>query len=124
MQLNNLVESSSQNERKLQRQTLTSKMETLKNQLENLLQKKIRIDLEIKRTRKKLTRIKSEAQTFVRTSIQLEGANPDSEDPKDYQIIREAYSQEEINQYAHLEDLVKEAEEILRIYEEIPLYSD
>lgn len=52
---------------------LTSKIKGVNSYLASLLQKKLRIELEIRRTRTRLSKLKSRSQTIVRTKINLEG---------------------------------------------------
>lgn len=53
-----------------------SKIKSLNNYIENLLQKKIRLDLEIRRQKKVLSNIKKQSETLLKTSISMEGHIP------------------------------------------------
>lgn len=97
-----------------QSQILASKMKSLNNQLNSLLQKRIRINLEIKRTKVALTKIKKKSITEVKTSINLEGSGPLSEE--ETRKVRESMSSKE---YESLLDLDRELDEAEFILEEV-----
>jgi regulator of replication initiation timing len=120
IQVGNLTEGVSPiDENKIKRKLLVSKIETLNNQLNSLLQKKIRIELEIKRTRKRLSKLKSESQTMFKTAVQLEGIDPDSDDPKDIQFLIETWSPETIQEFLDLGEQEKLASELIQQSEEV-----
>lgn len=111
-------------EEQIRRRIYTSKLESLKNQLANLLQKKIRIDLEIKRTRKKLSKLKEESKTLVKTSLQLEGVLPGPDGLIDNNLALRKLGQQSYEETLKLDLLLDEVQELLEAYADIPLYSD
>jgi hypothetical protein len=67
----NFTEDSSQI-KKFEIRQIASKIKSLNILLQNLMQKKIRIDLEMKRTKIKLSNLRKMSQTNLKTSLQLE----------------------------------------------------
>lgn len=65
---------------------LTSKIKGINSYLATLLQKKIRLELEIRRTKQRLSKLKKMSMTIVKTSIQVEGLHEVPEDPSNSQI--------------------------------------
>lgn len=113
-----------QREDSMQRSLLTSKLKSLNDHLSALLQKKIRIDLEIKRTKKKLSKLKSQSQTYVKTRVQLEGLNYETFGPDEKKILIENVGQEVFEEIYNLDKQVYDAESILEELENLPLYED
>lgn len=113
-----------QNEEGLERKLLRSKLETLNHTLENLLQKKIRIDLEIKRTKKKLSKLKSSSQTLVRTKVELEGFNYETFSLDDHDLFRAKISEKEYKELLELDREVFIAEGLIQEADELPLVSE
>lgn len=61
-----------------------SKIKGVSEHLAALLQKKIRIDLEIKRTKNQLTKLKKRSSTQLKLSASLEAANPGDQEESVY----------------------------------------
>lgn len=66
-----LIESIQESEN-LEARILKSKIQSVNNYIENLLHKKARIDLEIKRQRKTLSKLKKKSSTYLKLSLQVE----------------------------------------------------
>ena len=115
---------STKQEEEMQRKILFSKIKGLNDQLSALLQKKIRIDLEIKRTRKKLSKLKSQSSTFVKTRIQLENFDPLSFTSEDLQLFQEAVGEDAFQSYLKLDQEIDRAELLLQDSENLPLYDE
>jgi hypothetical protein len=62
----------SQPEQQISIKQLRSKMSSVTNNISNLLQKKIRIELEIKKQKKVLTRLKNQSSFQMKALLQLE----------------------------------------------------
>lgn len=77
------AEAVKQKEDQTQRRILLSKIKSVNDHIAALLQKKIRIDLEIRHSKKKLSQLKSQVQTLVKTRVELEGINYESLNQKD-----------------------------------------
>lgn len=60
----------------LQKKQTISKIRSVNNYIQNLLQKKIRIDLEIRRQKKVLSKLKKQSEFSLKTTLKLEGNLP------------------------------------------------
>lgn len=109
----------------VQRKLFTSKLKSLNDQISNLLQKKIRIDLEIKRTKKKISKLKSNSLTYIKSSVQLEGFNYDSLDNENEALnfINEV-GQETYQELWNLDEQIFRAEKLLSELESVPLFEE
>lgn len=105
-------------ERAIQRKILKSKMESLNMTLQNLLQKKIRIDLEIKRTKKKLSKLKNSSQTYVKTTVELEGFDYDLFSLEDHELLKQKVTLEAYSELVQLDEEVLIAERLIQEAEE------
>lgn len=105
-------------------QLAKSKMSTLRNHLQALLQKKIRIDLEIKRTKKKLSKLKTTSQTYIKTRVSFEGFDYDHLDPSTMELLKEKIGQDNFLELQQIDEQVYLIEELLDAYSDIPLYED
>lgn len=72
------LEASESQMKSAERKMRTSKLKSLRNYLEIIIQKKIRLDIEIKRTKEKISKIKDSSKTEVKTSLSLENFDYDS----------------------------------------------
>lgn len=104
-----------------ERRLRTSKLKSLQNQLEILIQKKIRIDLEIKRTKKKLSKIKESSKTEVKTRLSLEGFDYDSLTLDQSRLFQEKFP-DEFKDLLALDEQIVHSEELLQESEELPLF--
>jgi hypothetical protein len=105
-----------------ERKLLTSKLKSLEDHISNLIQKKIRIDLEIKRTKKKLTKLRQSSVTYVRTKVELEESLDlfDDEDSKLF-YLEESVGHEVLQELIQLDELIDQAIELEREIDELPL---
>lgn len=101
-------------DRSLEAQALTSKIQTLSNQLKVLLQKKIRLDIEIRRTKRTLSKLKSNSSSLLKISAAVEQEVPQQYTP----FIRDLLSSLEQAHFnearSDLKDSIAEADEVLR----------
>lgn len=104
--------------------TVTSKMASLNSHLKSLLQKKIRIDLEIRRTRKKLSKMKNRSSTYIKTSISLEGFDPDHLKPDLTPILEEKLGNDRNQEFALLNEQILIADSLITESENLPLYDE
>lgn len=111
-------------EETIERKLLSSKIKSLNNQLASLIQKKIRIDLEIKRTKRKLTKIKNQSLTNVKMKVELEGFNYDSLSQEQLEFLQESIGQEDFKSLLDLDEQIILADRILKDYQDLPLYED
>lgn len=118
-------ESPQSNQDSLDRRLLTSKLKSLNTILQNLLQKKIRIDLEIRRTKKRISKLKSQSQTLVKTHVELEGdLNYDHLSNQDLKVLQERFGEQVFSELFELDKEVFEAQQLLTEIEKLPLYED
>lgn len=118
-------ESPQSNQESLDRRLLTSKLKSLNTILQNLLQKKIRIDLEIRRTKKRISKLKSQSQTYVKTHVELEGdLNYDHLSNQDLKVLQERFGEQVFSELFELDKEVFEAQQLLTEIEKLPLYED
>lgn len=121
----NLVEESSQaKEGQIERKILTSKIKTLQDQLSQLAQKKVRLDLEIRRTKKKLSKIRTQSQTLVKTRVELEGFDYDSFEPSHLRLLTEQVGEEVSQELYDLDEQVYLSGLLLQSLENLPLYDE
>lgn len=121
-----LEKSEEQEQRKevaVRRKLNLSKIKSLNQTLQNLIQKKIRLDLEIKRTRAKLSKIKGQSDTSVKLSLQLEGLSPETLDPKDWEIFKESNAEACLESFEILKE-IRFAQELLTEAAELPLFEE
>jgi hypothetical protein len=97
-----------------ERRLLTSKMKSLNNQLNLLTQKKLRLDIEIKRTKKKLSKIKKSSMTNIQAKLQIEGFDYSKFSPDDLNLLREQVGPEEYEELLELDKEIDEADIILQ----------
>lgn len=119
--LQEVKEPSSSEKNSAERKLRTSKMKSLNSQLENLIQKKIRIDLEIQKTKKKLSKLKETSKTSVKTSLSLEGFDYDQLTPEDCDQLR-AENPNDFSELLSLDEQIYRSEGILEEIEELPLF--
>jgi len=67
-----LQESSRQQSRIIEQRQILSKIKSLNILIQNLMQKKLRIDLELKRTKIKISNLRKMTSTTLKSSLQLE----------------------------------------------------
>lgn len=104
--------------------TVTSKMASLNSHLKALLQKKIRIDLEIRRTKKKLSKMKNRSSTYVKTTVSLEGFNLDYLTPELNSILEEKLGPDKNQDMALLLEQIQIAETLEQEASRLPLYEE
>lgn len=100
----------------LERKALTSKLKSLNTTLTNLLQKKIRLEIEIKRTKKKLKELQSYSQTKLRLKVAAEGLVYDFLTKSGRNQLLETFGRE---QYEELENLDEQVFIALRVLESL-----
>lgn len=120
----NLQEASTEPEKVLETRALTAKLKGLNGYLTSLLQKKIRIDLEIKRTKRQLSKLKKSSSTKLKTSIQLENAlatgNPLN--LRELRLLAEETLPASVLQ--EFTEVLLESEKLLCEVAELPLYEE
>lgn len=112
------LEASESQMKSAERKMRTSKLKSLRNYLEIIIQKKIRLDIEIKRTKEKISKIKESSKTEVKTSLSLENfdydsfSNEDREEllRRDPELFQELFDLDE--QIFLTENLLSELEEL------------
>jgi predicted nucleic acid-binding Zn-ribbon protein len=107
-----------------ERKLFRSKLETLNHTLENLIQKKIRIDLEIRRTKKKISKLKTSSQTLVKTRVELEGFNYDAFSEIDSIDLRSKISEEMFQELFELDRQVFIASNLIKEVDSLPLFNE
>lgn len=117
------VSSTSKDQDSYERKLLKSKLESLNNHLEALIQKKIRLDLEIRRTRKKLSKLKTQSSTKVKLGISAEGFNVPS-NREEVSLLQEQIDPQIFKSLADLDLEIDRSEEILETYKDLPLYGE
>lgn len=113
-----LLEQNDQAMRKL----LTSKMKSLEQHLESLVQKKIRLDIEIKRTKKKLSKLKTSGSDYIKARIELEGFSLEQFGPDQEQMFLESLGLNTFLDFQELDQLVDRAEQLIQEVEDLPLF--
>lgn len=108
-------------EDRLQSQILKSKIQSVNNYIESLLQKKMRLDLEIKRQKKVLSKLKQKSTTELKLSVELEGESLRPLSQEEIQILKEALSPTE---FETLVDLDKEIDRATRLLDEIQVLEE
>lgn len=112
------LEASESQMKSAERKMRTSKLKSLRNYLEIIIQKKVRLDIEIKRTKEKISKIKESSKTEVKTSLSLENfdydsfSNEDREEllRRDPELFQELFDLDE--QIFLTENLLSELEEL------------
>lgn len=94
------------------RKLLISKLKGLNDHLSNLVQKQLRLELEIKRTKKKLSRLKNDSQTYVKAKIQLEGFNQFPLSQEQTRMLSEKVGYETFKEIIQLDQLIDEATDL------------
>lgn len=120
----NLQEATNEPEKVLETRALTAKLKGLNGYLTSLLQKKIRIDLEIKRTRRQISKLKKSSSTLLKTSIQLENslAEGNSLSYQELRLLAENSLPASVLQ--EFTEEILQSEKLLREIEELPLYEE
>jgi len=95
-----------------------NKLFNMKNQLENLLKKKIRLDNEILILRRSIKEKEKHLQIKIKTSINLEAFGPDLEPTEDTRTFISENIPELVPHLIQLDQLIKEIDEILQEFEE------
>lgn len=111
-------------EENLRRQSLLSKLRSLNNYLEAIIQKKIRLDLEIKRTRVQISKLKSITSTEVKASATREGFERIPLTPRETQLLLEQVGQEEFNFLREMDEEIDRSQYLLQEYQNLPLFED
>lgn len=118
-----LTEVGPSQEASLRRKAVQSKLKSLTSQLQLLLQKKIRIDLEIRSTRTKLNKLKTRSSAEFKTSLQFEGVDTSSV-PIPIQAVKEAVSPELFEEFQEFDKALREADVIVEQTMDLPLYNN
>lgn len=105
----------------MQRKILQSKLKGLNNHISNLLQKKVRIDLEIKRTKKKLSKLKKSSQTYVKTRVSLEGFDYDQFTQDDLSLLLESVGEDVFQELLELDEEIEKSQQLLEEIAQLPL---
>lgn len=114
---------SSKKSSQLELQALQSKMKSLREHLQALADKKIRLDLEIKRTRLKLSKLQKYSTTRLKTSLSLENMElKKDQNIKDF--VLEQFGQEFFDVTYSLDQEIDKAIELLDDLESLPLFED
>lgn len=121
---NYLLESNQESAQDFESKLLLSKLKSLNEHLSALIQKKIRIDLEIKRTRRKLSKLKQQSKTYVKTRVEIEGFDYDLFTPEDLIPLQESVGEEAFKKLIKLDSEVERAEKLETDYADLPLYED
>lgn len=125
MNLELLQEATQQNSEKiLETKALTAKIKGLNGYLTSLLQKKIRIDLEIRRTKKQLTKLKKNSSLQIKSSIKLENALASDETPSYSELRLLAEGALPATVLQDFTEVLLESEKLLCEVEELPLYKE
>lgn len=103
------------------RKAQMSKMKSLTSQLQNLLQKKIRLDLEIRNTRKKLSKLKTASKNTLKVSLELEGLDLSSEEPISRKVVLEVAGEELTKEFFAFDRVLDEVELVLSSTKDLPL---
>lgn len=101
----------SQKEEQLQSMILKSKMRSINNYIESLLQKKARIDLEIKRQKQVLSKLQRKSKMELKLSASLETVRPLT--PEEFAFIQEEKDPKELSTLIDLDKEVDRAEILL-----------
>lgn len=102
----------------------TSKLKSLQDHLSAILQKKIRLDLEIKRVRNRISKLKEKQLTQVKASVSLEGFDYDHLNPDLVDLLRERVGEDKIQEITELELVIQEIDKLLETYQNLPLYEE
>lgn len=114
---------SSKKNSQLELQALQSKMKSLREHLQALADKKIRLDLEIKRTRLKLSKLQKYSTTRLKTSLSLENMElKKGQNIKDF--VLEQFGQEFFDVTYSLDQEIDKTIELLDDLESLPLFED
>lgn len=111
-----------QNTDQLELKAIQSKIKNLNDTLEILVQKKIRLDLEIQRTRKKLSKMKKLSSTKLSASLSLESLEVDPETIVN--LLSEIQDKEFLNLVLSLDQEIDRAEKNESEVERLPLFED
>lgn len=93
-----------QNDQNLQIRSLASKIKGLNDHLQALLQKKIRIDIEIRKTKRQITKLRQSKNFVLKTSVALEQSFAADPDHPFESFLRQ------LEEYQILQDLEQENE--------------
>lgn len=95
-----------------------NKLFNMKNQLENLLKKKIRLDNELMILKRSIKRKEKHLQIKLKTSINLEAFGPDLEPTEESDNFISRELPELVPHLIHLDQLIREIDELLKELEE------
>jgi len=97
---------------------IASKIKSLNNLIQNLMQKKIRIDLEMKRTKVKISNLKKMTMTSAKASLKLEDHQfPIPSRDEAIQICEQ--NGIDFEDFLEINEILKRAEELEREFEEL-----
>lgn len=108
-------------EDQLQSQILKSKLQSVNNYIESLLQKKVRIDLEIKRQKKVLSKLKQKSSTELKISAKLEGTDLRPLSREEIDTLKEDLGPKKFDS---LVDLDKEVDRAINLLNEIQVLEE
>lgn len=115
-------EQSDKKQQMLELQALKSKMQSLREHLKALADKKVRLDLEIQRTKVKLSKLQKFSTTRLKSSLSLEILDVDPNSRSE--LVLEAYGQEFFDVTLALDQEIDEAVRLLDELESLPLFED
>lgn len=115
-----LLEGSYETQSTTETKALTAKLKGINGYLQSLLQKRIRLDLEIKRTKRQISKLKKKSSLIVKTSIQLETASG----PLTISQMRQICNRPSETSLQEFESALLETEKLLQEVATIPLIED
>lgn len=96
----------------LEKRAIASKLKSLNDTLDALIQKKIRIELEIKNVRRKAKNLSKRSKTNLKIEIENFGFSPEGLNPAECEILREQMGQEEYDETVKIDSLIDQFERI------------
>jgi mRNA-degrading endonuclease RelE of RelBE toxin-antitoxin system len=98
----------------LEKRAIASKLKSLNDTLDALIQKKIRIELEIKNVRRKAKNLSKQSKTRLTIEVESFGYSPYELTPTECDFLREQMGQEEYEETVKIDSLIDQFERIER----------
>lgn len=98
----------------IEKRTIASKLKSLNDTLDALIQKKIRIELEIKNVRRKAKNLSKQSKTRLTIEVESFGYSPYELTPTECDNLREQMGQEEYEETVKIDSLIDQFERIER----------
>lgn len=98
----------------LEKRAIASKLKSLNATLDALIQKKIRIELEIKNVRRKAKILSNQSKTRLTIEVENFGYSPYELTSAEYEVLREQMGQEEYDVTVEIDSLIDQFERIER----------